>query len=62
MSVTLKMRLTDVWKDFSLVIKNFTEVPISEINHYQMLVLKNMVDDKYSDSSKLEAIIEADIF
>ena len=33
-SVLLKMRLTDVWKDFGLVIKNFNEVPISEINHY----------------------------
>lgn len=40
----------------SLVIKNFREVPIEEVNHYQMLVLKNMVDDKYADETKFEQL------
>ena len=62
-SFALKNRLNDLWKDFGLVIKNFNEVPISEINHYQILVLKNMVDDKYSstDLMKQEALLEADL-
>ena len=34
------------------MIKNLNEVPIDEINQYQILVLKNLVDDKYKD--KLE--------
>lgn len=32
--------------------KNFKEVPIEEINHYQVLVLKNLIDDKYSEEAK----------
>ena len=59
--MALKGRLSDVWKDFGLVIKNFNEVPIAEIDHYQMLVLKNMVDDRYSDQTQLEALLEADM-
>ena len=64
LSQSLKGRLSEVWKEFCLVIKNFREVPIEEINHYQILVLKNLVDDKYSDSAKfeqLDAQIEADM-
>ena len=49
LSISIKTRLSEVWKDLSLVIKNFREVPIEEVNHYQVLVLKNMVDDKYVD-------------
>ena len=48
----MKNYLTDSWKDLGLVIKHFKEVPIDEINHYQILVLKNMVDDKYADEAK----------
>ena len=64
LSQSLKGRLSEVWKEFCLVIKNFREVPIEEVNHYQILVLKNLVDDKYSDSAKfeqLDAQIEADM-
>ena len=64
LSQSLKGRLSEVWKELCLVIKNFREVPIEEVNHYQMLVLKNLVDDKYSDSAKfeqLDAQIEADM-
>ena len=46
---SFKTRITDSWKDLSFMIRNFKEVPIDEINHYQILVLKNLVDDKYSD-------------
>ena len=53
---SFKNRLTDSWKDLGLVIKHFREVPIDEINHYQILVLKNMVDDKYADEDKLSQI------
>ena len=61
---SFKTRLADSWKDLGLVIKHFKEVPIDEINHYQILVLKNMVDDKYADEAKLallNAQIEADV-
>ena len=64
LSINLKARLSDVWKDLCLVIKNFKEVPIEEVNHYQILVLKNLVDDKYGDDTKFEqlgALIEADL-
>ena len=54
LSLNLKARLSEVWKDLCLVIKNFREVPIDEVNHYQILVLKNLVDDKYSDQAKFE--------
>ena len=62
-STVLKSRLSELWKDLGLVIKNFNEVPIGEINHYQILVLKNMVDDKYSADHlvQLEALLEADL-
>ena len=62
-STVLKSRLSELWKDLGLVIKNFNEVPIGEINHYQILVLKNMVDDKYSADHlvQLEAFLEADL-
>lgn len=56
LSISVKTRLSEVWKDMSLVIKNFREVPIEEVNHYQMLVLKNMVDDKYADETKFEQL------
>ena len=62
--MSLKIKLGDAWKDLSLVIKNFREVPIDEVNHYQILVLKNLVDDKYGDEAKLEQLdaqIEADL-
>ena len=48
---SFKSRIIDIWKDLSLMIKNFNEVPIDEVNHYQMLFLKNLVDDKYSKKS-----------
>ena len=54
LSMSFKLRLSEVWKDMSLVIKNFREVPIEEVNHYQVLVLKNMVDDKYADQTKFD--------
>ena len=54
MSVSFRTRLADVWKDLNLVVKNFSEVPLEEINHYQILVLKNMVDDKYGDYDKFQ--------
>ena len=50
----MKTRLQDVWKDMSLVVKNYREVPLDEINHYQVLVLKNLVDDKYADEIKFD--------
>lgn len=64
LAINLKFRLSEVWKDLCLVIKNFKEVPIDEVNHYQILVLKNLVDDKYADDTKFEqmgAQIEADL-
>ena len=47
----------------SLCVKNFKEVPIDEINHYQILVLKNLVDDKYADAKyeQLDLQISADL-
>ena len=39
----------------SLLVKNLREVPVDEVNHYQVLVLKNLVEDKYaSEGSKFE--------
>ena len=64
LSNSLKAGLNEIWKDLCLVIKNFREVPIDEVNHYQILVLKNLVDEKYSDQAKfeqLDAQIEADL-
>ena len=64
LAINLKARLSEVWKDLCLVIKNFKEVPIDEVNHYQILVLKNLVDDKYADDTKFEQLgaqIEADL-
>ena len=64
LAINLKFRLSEVWKDLCLVIKNFKEVPIDEVNHYQILVLKNLVDDKYADDTKFEQLgaqIEADL-
>lgn len=49
MSTSLKLHLGEVWKDLTLVISNFKEVPLEEINQYQMLVLKNLIDDKYTE-------------
>ena len=64
LAINLKARLSEVWKDLCLVIKNFKEVPIDEVNHYQILVLKNLVDDKYADDTKFEQLgaqIEANL-
>ena len=46
-----------------LFVRNFREVPIDEINHYQMLVLKNIVDDKFYEAKfeQLDSIIETDL-
>ena len=38
------------------MIKNFKEVPLEEINQYQMLVLKNLIDDKYSEKGRDEQL------
>ena len=55
MSVSFRAKLVDVWKDISLVVKNLREVPVDEVNHYQVLVLKNMIEDKYAfEGSKFE--------
>lgn len=48
MSVSFKTKLVDAWKDISLIVKNLREVPVDEVNHYQVLVLKNLIEDKYT--------------
>jgi hypothetical protein len=53
-SVSFRTRLADVWKDLTLVVKNFSEVSHEDIDQYQILVLKNMVDDKYGDSDRFQ--------
>ena len=55
-SASMRVRLASVWKDLALVVKGFKEVPLDEINHYQILVVKNLVDDKYADEAKFEQI------
>ena len=59
----LKNHLMAVWKDMKLFIKNFREVPIDEINHYQVLVLKYLVDDKFDEAKfeQLDSSIEAEL-
>lgn len=60
---SLKQHVVQVWKDMKLFITNFREVPIDEINHYQLLVLKYLVDDKY-EAAKYDSYdhsIEADL-
>ena len=55
MSLSFRAKLVDAWKDMSLLVKNLREVPVDEVNHYQVLVLKNLVEDKYaSEGSKFE--------
>jgi len=49
---SLKCKVVALWKDLKVVVNNFKEVPIGEINLYQVLVLKNLVDDKYADAEK----------
>lgn len=56
LSISFKNWLGAVWKDLSLMIRNLREVPIDEINHYQMLAMKNLVDDKYAHSNKFEQL------
>ena len=59
---SLRTNLLSIWKDFKIVIKNLKEVPVSEINHYQVLVLKNLVTDKYAaEKTQLETQMEADL-
>jgi len=59
---SLRTNLLSIWKDFKIVIKNLKEVPISEINHYQVLVLKNLATDKYAaEKTQQETQIEADL-
>ena len=44
------------------MIKNLNEVPISDIDQYQILVLKNLIDDKYKDKlEQVDAQIESEI-
>ena len=60
----LRLRLVDIWEDLKKVASNFNEVPLDEINHYQVLVVKNLLVDKYGDSAKLaqaDAQIESDV-
>ena len=54
-SVSFRAKLVDAWKDISLLVKNLREIPVDEVNHYQILVLKNLIEDKYaSEGSKFE--------
>ncbi len=50
------MHLGEVWKDLTLVINNFKEVPLEDINQYQILVLKNLIDDKYTEKARDEQL------
>ena len=62
LSNSAKTKLNELWKQFSVVIKNVAEVPIDEINHYQLLVVKNLVSERYSEEkvAALSAALEAD--
>ena len=54
-SVSFRAKLVDAWKDISLLVKNLREIPVDEVNHYQILVLKNLIEDKYaSEGLKFE--------
>ena len=62
LSNTAKNKLNELWKQFSVVIKNMAEVPIDELNHYQLLVVKNLLVERYPPEkvAELEASLEAD--
>lgn len=49
-----RMRSNEALKDMGLVVKNLKEVPLDEITQYQVLVLKNLVEDKYGEDAKFE--------
>ena len=49
-----RMRSNESLKDMGLVVKNLKEVPLDEITQYQVLVLKNLVEDKYGEDAKFE--------
>lgn len=55
-SLNFRIRLAEVWKDLTQVVKNFKEVPLDEINHYQILVVRNIITDKYGDSVKFQQL------
>ena len=48
LSNSLRVKLNEIWKNFAIVVKNVDEVPIDEINQYQLLVIKNLIGDKYT--------------
>ena len=62
LSNSAKSKLNELWKQFSVVIKNMAEVPIDELNHYQLLVVKNLLVERYPPEkvAELEASLEAD--
>ena len=62
LSHSAKNKLNELWKQFSVVIKNMAEVPIDELNHYQLLVVKNLLVERYPPEkvAALEASLEAD--
>ena len=49
-----RLRSNEALKDMGLVVKNLKEVPLDEITQYQVLVLKNLVEDKYGEDAKFE--------
>ena len=55
LSHALRTRLSDTWKNFSSVIKHMDEVALDEVNHYQLLVIKNLFADKYTPE-KVDAL------
>ena len=54
--MSFRTRLAELWKELTQIVKNFKEVPIDEINHSQILIIKNIVTDKYGDSEKFQQL------
>ena len=49
----MKGRLVEQWEDMCSIVNSFNELPLDDINHYQLLVVKNLINDKYQEK-KLE--------